>query len=234
MGRYTRRGLHGQTVHELGSRVVRGTWAPGETIVPEEIEAELGVSKTVVREALRVLGAKGLVDSRPKRGTFVRPRADWNLLDGDVMQWQLDGPTPERFFSELAELRAILEPAWARLAATRRTGEDLQAFDAALSAMADAGDNAEAAIAADLAFHQTLLAATHNELMQSTDVVITRALALRDRVVHQQGDQWSDPTPLHAALVDRIRAGDAEGSAAAALLLLARAEADARRAGESL
>lgn len=229
MGRYSGRGLHGQVVDELGSRVVNGSWAPGDTIVPEALESELGVSKTVVREALRVLGAKGLVDSRPKRGTFVRPRSDWNLLDGDVMQWQLDGPASDRFFSELAELRAVLEPAWARLAAARRTDEDLRQLDAALAAMAAAGENADQAVAADLAFHQALLSAAHNELMRSTDVVFTHALAARDRLVHQPGDRWGDPTPLHAALVERIRAGDPEGSAAAALLLLARADADVRQ-----
>ena len=84
------RGLHGQAVDVIGERIVRGQTAPGDLLYPDQIEAELGVSKTVVREALRVLASKGLIDSRQKRGTFVRPRADWNLLDADVLRWRVE------------------------------------------------------------------------------------------------------------------------------------------------
>ncbi|GAA5194313.1 FadR/GntR family transcriptional regulator [Rugosimonospora acidiphila] len=229
MARYPGRGLHGQAVHELGGRVVRGEWAPGQTIYPEQLEAELGVSKTVVREALRVLGAKGLVDSRPKRGTFVRERSEWNLLDSDVLQWQLLAGASDNLLADLAELRVIVEPAAARLAARRHTAEDAERLGSALDAMAAAEGDAEAAIAADLDFHRALLNAAHNELLQRMDVVLTNALGARDRLVHQQGDAWADPTPMHAAILERIRARDAEGSAAATLELLASAEADAER-----
>ncbi len=231
MPSYTGRGLHGQTVQALGRRVVEGRWQPGDTIYPDELESEMGVSKTVIREALRVLGAKGLVDSRPKRGTFVRERAAWSLLDTDVIRWQLEGEHSKSFFADLAEVRAMVEPACARLAAERRTNDDLEALRVALQDMANAAGDADAAIAADLAFHRALLTATHNELLAQLDIVITTALDARDRVVHKAGDKWRDPSPVHQLVLDRIEARDAEGSVAAMLDLLAVAQADVKRVG---
>src|SRR5579875_2951199 len=125
---YPGRGLHGQTVETLGMRVISGVYRPGAVIDPERLAVELDVSKTVVREALRVLGAKGLVDSRPKRGTYVRDRSAWSLLDTDVMHWQMRSGISAELLAELSEVRAIVEPAWARLAAERRTEEDLEAL----------------------------------------------------------------------------------------------------------
>jgi GntR family transcriptional regulator, galactonate operon transcriptional repressor len=227
---YPGRGLHGQTVERLGMRVISGTYPPGEVIDPERLAVELDVSKTVVREALRVLGAKGLVDSRPKRGTYVRDRSAWSLLDTDVMQWQLRAGISAEFLAELSEVRAIVEPAWARLAAERRTEDDLAALREAVSAMAAAGSDSEAAIAADMAFHRALLVAAHNELLTRMDVVLTNALDARDRLVHRPGDRWTDPTPTHAAILERIAERDADGSAAAVLRLLAQADADLKKA----
>ena len=96
-----------------------------------ELEAELDVSRSVIREALRVLKAKGLIDARQKRGTFVQPRTEWKLLDPDVIRWQFAGRDDEQLFNDLAELRGIIEPAAAGLAALRRDDEDLAALDAA-------------------------------------------------------------------------------------------------------
>ncbi|MFE0460342.1 FadR/GntR family transcriptional regulator [Kitasatospora sp. NPDC058965] len=221
------RGLHGQAVEIIGERIVRGTYPPGGSIHPDLIEQELGVSKTVVREALRVLAAKGLIESRQKRGTYVRPRSDWNLLDSDLLRWQGHGVPAVDFLDNLAEVRAIVEPAGARLAAQRRDEADLAALDDALAAMAAAGSDADAVVEADLLFHRALLAAAHNELLTRMEVVIEAGLRVRDHLVHG-ADSWADAVPAHRAVLDAVRAQDPAAAEQAVRRLLAQATADLR------
>ncbi len=125
MAGYQGRGLHGQVVEQMGVRIVGGAYPTGAPLYSEQLEREFDVSKTVVREALKVLAAKGLVESRQKRGTVIRPRDEWNLLDGDVLRWQGRDAPNFVFLENLAEVRAMVEPAAARLAAERRTEDDL-------------------------------------------------------------------------------------------------------------
>src|SRR6201991_4290867 len=132
MQQYVARGVHGQTVEVLAQRILTGQLAEGATLDMIALQSEFDVSLTVLREALRVLAAKGMVDARPKRGTFVRPRSDWSLLDGDVLRWQFARSPGPGLFDDLHELRSIVEPGAARLAARRATDEDLAALDDAL------------------------------------------------------------------------------------------------------
>jgi DNA-binding FadR family transcriptional regulator len=222
------RGLHGQAVDVIGERIVRGDHAPGDLLYPERLEAELGVSKTVVREAMRVLASKGLIDSRQKRGTFVRPRADWNMLDADVLRWRGRGVPDEGFLDNLAEVRAIVEPAGARLAALRRTEADLAALTEAIGQMNAAHGDVAATVEADLAFHRALLAAAHNELLTRMEVVIEAGLRVRDSFVHGADHHADDAVPAHQAVVDAIRAQDPDAAARAVEDLLAKAAADLR------
>lgn len=205
MSAYAGRGLHGQMVEELGGRIVRGHYQPGAPLYADVLEREFEVSKTVVREALRVLAAKGLVETRQKRGTVVRPRREWGLLDSDVLRWQGGDQPNFTFLENLAEVRAIVEPAGARLAAQRRTEDDLALLDAALDAMASA--DADTMAAADVRFHRAVLEAAHNELLSQMEVVLAAGLQLRDEFVHHSHDA-SDSIPAHRALVDAIRSGD--------------------------
>ncbi|GAA1936359.1 FadR/GntR family transcriptional regulator [Kitasatospora viridis] len=223
------RGLHGQAVEIIGTRIVNGGHPPGSPLYPEQLETELGVSKTVVREALRVLAAKGLIESRQKRGTFVRPRADWNLLDPDLLRWQGRDAPDSGFLGNLAEVRAIVEPAGARLAAQRRDQHDLARLDDALERMAAAGDDVRAVVEADLLFHRALLAAAHNELLTRMEVVIEAGLQVRDQLVHSDG-RCPDAVPAHRAVLDAVRAGDPQTAGAAVERLLAQADADLARA----
>jgi GntR family transcriptional regulator, galactonate operon transcriptional repressor len=206
MQQYTARGVHGQTVEVLAQRILTGRLSEGATLDLVALQSEFDVSLTVLREALRVLAAKGLVDARPKRGTYVRPRTDWSLLDADVLRWQFARSDEHRpgLFDDLHELRSIVEPGAASLAAGRATDEDVATLEAALADMAAAGDDPAAAVAADLAFHRALLAATHNELIQQMEVVIETGLAERDRMVHGAAGT-ADPVPSHKAVVDAIR-----------------------------
>ncbi|NGO09079.1 FadR family transcriptional regulator [Streptomyces sp. HC44] len=219
------RGLHGQALEEIGRRIVRGDYPPGSVLYPDQLETDLGVSKTVVREALRVLASKGLIESRQKRGTMIRPRAHWNLLDSDLLRWQGSSSPTDSFLEDLAEVRSIVEPAGARLAAVRRTESDLAAMQKALDAMAAAGTDADAMVEADLAFHRALLDAAHNELLSRMEVVIEAGLGIRDRIVHG-AQHFSDSVPVHRELLQAIEAGAPDAAAAAVESLLAQASED--------
>jgi DNA-binding FadR family transcriptional regulator len=233
VGTYPGRGLHGQVVESIGARIIRGDFPPGVALVPEDLEREYDVSKTVIRVALRVLAAKGLVDSRQKRGTYVRPRSAWSLLDADLLRWQGRENPDSTFLENLAEVRAIVEPAGARLAAQRRTDADLAALEDALAAMAGAGRDADAVIAADLRFHRALLDSAHNELLSRMEVVIETGLRVRDEIVHQ-GGHWADSVPAHRALLEAVRAADGDAAVTAMRDLLAQASTDlADRMGDA-
>jgi DNA-binding FadR family transcriptional regulator len=225
MAQYARRGVHGQTVEIIARRILVGEIAEGATLDLTGLQEELDVSLTSLREALKVLSAKGIVDARPKRGTFVRPRADWNLLDGDVIRWQFAEDADPRLLDKLHEVRGIIEPAGARLAAHRATDDDLHALDSALAGMAAAHGDPVAAVAADLNFHRLLLTATHNELLERMEVVMETGLAERDRLVHG-GEPDDDPVPSHRAVVDAIRARDAAAAETAMRDLLDKAVRD--------
>jgi DNA-binding FadR family transcriptional regulator len=198
------RGLHGQVVEQLGRQIVSGGFVEEHVFDTGELERELGVSRTVVREALRVLGAKGLVDARPKVGTYVRRRTEWQLFDADVLRWAFADPGTS-LFSDLAVVRRIVEPAIAALAAEHRDEEDLERLAQALELMRAAGTDAAAATTADLAFHRALAMATHNELLPTLEEVIMIGLRARDLVVHTAapGDH---AISLHAAVLEAVRA----------------------------
>jgi len=224
------RGLHGEVVETIGTRIASGWYRPGDQLLSEPLEAELGVSKTVVREALRALAAKGLVEPRPKRGTVVRPREAWSLLDPDLLYWQSRSEQSPQFLRDLAEVRFIVEPEAARLAARRRTASDLGAMQQALEEMAAAGKRSDDArphevVAADLAFHRALLGAAHNELLSRMEAVIEAGLRVRDQLVHG-GGRGADALDVHRKVFEAIASEDPEEAASAVRQLLQRASAD--------
>ncbi|MET7853838.1 FadR/GntR family transcriptional regulator [Streptomyces avermitilis] len=233
---YARRGVHGQTVEVLARRILGGEIPEGATLDLVALQSELDVSLTALRESLKVLAAKGMVDARQRRGTFVRPRAEWNLLDADVLRWQFEGgsttESDQALLHNLAEVRAIIEPAAVRLAAQRRTDADLAALDGALEAMGEHDTDAAHAVESDLAFHRALLAATHNELLERMEMVIESGLAHRDRIVHSSPHS-EDPVPAHRAVLDAVREGDPRAAEAAMRALLDQAGRDLDRVGDS-
>lgn len=228
---YRGRGIHGSTVEALGSRIVDGTVAPGEVLDLGTTGAELDVSLTSLREAIKVLAAKGLVDARQKRGTFVRPRADWNVLDSDIIRWRQRFGDAAAVLRDLGEVRAAIEPTAAELAAVRRTEEDLDAIRDALASMEAArGGSAQDAADADLAFHQAVMDATHNEFYAQLSVLVQPALFARDELVHDHHEHVvGDPLPTHRRVADAVAAGDPAEARAATLALLAQSQADIGR-----
>jgi DNA-binding FadR family transcriptional regulator len=229
---YPGRGLHGSLVEALGRRVVHGWVAPGEPLPAEPLLAEeYDVSRTAVREALRVLAAKGLVEARPMRGTRVRPRREWRLLDPDLLRWSVDDGDPGELLRDLFDVRLMLEPEAARLAAERAAAEDREAVEAAYARLAASLDDPEAFVDADLAFHRAVIAATSNPLLGELAAAVEAGLRLARRVqVRVAGDLRPlprDPLPGHLAVVDGVVAGDGEAAAAAMRRVVLSAARDA-------
>ncbi len=225
MASYVSRGLYGRLVQELGAEIVTGRVAPGERLDVEELERRHGVSRTVVREAIRVLTTKGLVDARPKRGTYVLEAEQWNMLDPEVIGWRYSGRPDKQFLQSLDEVRQVLEPAGARLAAERRTDQDLVELHAALAAMAAARDDIESAVAADLHFHRMVFVATHNEMLQHLEILLLAGLRARDLLA--MAASLEIDLPGHTAVVAAIEAGNAKRAEAAMHKLLDKAAAHA-------
>jgi DNA-binding FadR family transcriptional regulator len=133
---YPERGQHGRVVHTLGQRIAGGTLAPGDLLpTEEELVGELGVGRSVLREAMKVLAGKGLVESRTRAGTRVRPRERWHLMDPDVLGWRYENAPALADLNDLAGLRIALEPGAARLAAENAGPEGVRDIEEALAAM---------------------------------------------------------------------------------------------------
>lgn len=218
---FSRRSLHGQVAHEIGARIIRGELAPGETLPNEaELSAELSVSRTALREAIKLLAAKGLVESRPKTGTRIRQRAAWNMLDPDVLSWLVTDGRFDLYADHLFEMRRIVEPAAAAIAAQRGDAEAVARVRAAYEAMEAAGDDVEASIAPDLRFHQAILEATRNQFLAPLGALIETALATSFRISGSDPGTRPIALPRHKAVLDAIERRDPEGARRAAEKLL--------------
>ena len=230
---YSRRSLHGQVANEIAARIMSGEFAPG-TILPNEADfsVKLKVSRTALREAIKVLAAKGLVESRPKIGTRIRPRDHWNMLDPDVLAWQFASDNVASFADDLAEVRQIIEPAAAALAAERATEDQLATIERAYLDMEAAGEDLEASIEPDLRFHLSILAATGNELLVPLGSLIETALASSIKLSGSESSQEIYALPKHKAVLDAIRARDAKAARVAMRTLLSESIELVRRAIE--
>jgi DNA-binding FadR family transcriptional regulator len=173
-----RRNLPEQVAREIGLSIIRNEFKPGDVLLSEpELSLQFNVSRAVLREALKVLGKKGLIISRPKIGTRVRPREDWNLLDADVIDWQYEIGPDRAYLEAICEVRLMFEPMTARFAATRATSEEIETIMESCQRMQDVVDSAEDYISTDLQFHAAICAAAHNELLQN--ITATLAASLR-------------------------------------------------------
>jgi len=226
-GRVSRRGLHQEVVHALGLSIVRGEHQPGETLArADDMALDIGVSRTVIREAMKVLAEKGLVESRPRSGTRVRRRSEWNLVDPDVIAWRREAGPDLPFLRDLTEVRLIVETDAARLAAERATLEDQEQIATHLATMEDRLGDIDAYAAADLELHAAILRATHNPLLaQLADTLSEGLRASRDVTRHRPGGP-AYSLPLHGLLVERIVAHDAAGAEAAMRTLVSRSQED--------
>jgi len=203
--------IHQAIARTLGTAILSGRYQPGESLEGEiEQSLALGVSRTPYREAIRILVAKGLLESRPRAGTHVTPRARWNLLDPDVLAWTFSGEPDPAFVRGLFELRGIIEPAAAALAARRRTAPQVAEMHEALDAMKRHGLSTDAGSAADQQFHRALLQATHNEALASLASSVAAAVDWTTRFKQRFQALPRDPYPDHMAVLAAIEASDAE------------------------
>ena len=215
------RRIHGSIAHELGVAIVTGRYQPGETLPGEvEFSEHLQVSRSAYREAVRILAAKGLVESRPKAGTRVSDRGRWNLLDPDVLAWTFEGEPSDSFIRDLFELRMIVEPAAAELAARRRGAGDLARMGHALEEMARHGLATAEGQAADQLFHQILLQAARNAPLASLSSSIEAAVGWTTIFKQRKRKLPRDPVPDHRVLFAAIADGDSEAARQAMLELL--------------
>jgi GntR family galactonate operon transcriptional repressor len=204
--RYPGEGVHGRIVHSIGRRIVTGEIRPGERL---PTAAHVRASRGVVREAFKVLAAKGLVVSRTKTGTRVRPPEAWNLLDPDVLAWRQDGAPRGRFLGKLTEVRLLIEPGAAELAARRAGPAQLAALQAALRDMRDALElrppDFEAYNEADVRFHRAIVQACDNDVLEQMGRIVNSTLLVAFNAAVRVPDLARSSLPRHQAILDAIR-----------------------------
>jgi DNA-binding FadR family transcriptional regulator len=226
------RNLHERIANTLGERIVAGLHPPSSPL-PTEIElcASLSVSRSALREAFKLLAAKGLIISRQKVGTLVRPRAEWNMLDPEVLAWSLHAAPTDAFVTGLFEVRKIVEPSAAALAAERRSPEGLARIERALSDMVRLQGSSTALIEADLRFHQSILDATGNLFLASFGAVIESSLQASFRLGWSSGHQPPEyALRQHQGVMEAIRDGRGADAYGVMTQLLRSAMEDVREA----
>jgi DNA-binding FadR family transcriptional regulator len=198
--------LHGTIAQDIGLRIVSGQLPPGHVLDGEiEASAHLQVSRTAYREAVRILAAKGLVDSRPKLGTRVSEPERWHLLDPDVLGWMFARPD-KAVLNSLFELRTVVESAACALAATRRSGKQLKALRDSLDRMRHHTLESALGQEADREFHTILLAASGNRFLASLSSGVAAALLWLPALQESKGPLLRDPIPDHERVYDAIAA----------------------------
>ena len=224
LGAERNRGLLGSVVERLGLRILDGTYGP-ERALPTEpaLMAELKISRTVLREAIKILGAKGLLTSRPKSGTHVRPARHWNLLDPTILELYCRVVDYSEFAKNFQSLRVVIEPEAAAMAATHGSRTQLKLLSAAYAAM-EAAKNLKEWTAADLGFHEAILEATGNPFMQPLRSLIRAAL--NTLLFHSAKTSANpfDSLSEHKQVLDAIQRRDAAGARSAMKTLLAGTE----------
>lgn len=221
------RNMVGQTLDALGEAIVSGRVAPGDTLPPEPTLCQrFGVSRTVVREAVKSLVAKGLLSTGPKVGTRVLSAEGWNWFDPDVVRWQSKAGLTRDFLRDLQQLRRVIEPAAVRMAAERATGADLAGIEAAYAGMKAAIEEGGDYVFHDLAFHTGLLRACHNRMMVQMSKAIGALLRTSFEISTDKPDGPAQSLPLHRAVLDAVIARKPERAERAALTLIDSAARD--------
>ncbi|MDX3114019.1 FadR/GntR family transcriptional regulator [Streptomyces scabiei] len=205
------RGLHGRVLDALGPAITAGEYPPGSVLRTDELAQRFDVSRSVMREAVRVLESMHLVESRRRVGVTVRPKAEWNVYDPQVIRWRLAGADRPHQLRSLTVLRSAIEPVAAGLAATHATAEQCAELTrCALGMVATSrGRRLEDYLVHDVAFHRVILVASGNEMFARLGDVVAEVLA--GRTHHEV--MFEDPDPaavtLHVQLAEAVREGDA-------------------------
>jgi DNA-binding FadR family transcriptional regulator len=228
-----RKSMHGRIVQELGMRIVSGGIKPGERLPAEPTLCEsYGVSRPVLREATRVLVAKGLVVSKPRVGSVVRPRDEWHMLDPDVLVWTISHLPEGEFFRSLMTVRQIIEPAAAALAAISATDEDIARIGAAYERMEGAQTAADL-LNPDLAFHRAIMTATHNDMLAYIGNMLSLALSESIKLTSRHPNTHALSLPRHKAILTALLNRDPLAAQQATLVQLKETREDLSEVLES-
>ena len=217
----------GHTLDLLGEAIVSGHYAPGSSMPPEPMLCtEFGVSRTVIREAVKSLVAKGLISTGPKVGTRVLPNEQWNWFDPDVVAWQSKMGITREFLRDLQDLRRVVEPAAVRLAAERATTQDIASIEQAYAGMKHAIEFGGDYVTHDLLFHQGLLHACHNRMVAQMSKAIGALLRTSFEITTTKPNGPAISLPLHRAVLDAVIARSPEKAERAVLKLIDSARED--------
>ena len=218
---------HRTTLATLGQAIVGGRYAAGASIPPEPLLCtELGVSRTVIREAVKSLVAKGLLVTGPKVGTRVLPEEQWNWFDPDVVTWQSLAGLTREFLQDLQELRRVVEPAAVRLAASRASAQDIAEIELAYAGMKHAVEHGGDYVSHDLLFHQGLLRACHNRMVVQMSKALGTLLRTSFEISTTRPDGPASSLPMHRAVLDAVIAHQPARAERASLLLIDSARED--------
>ncbi|SAL06773.1 GntR family transcriptional regulator [Caballeronia calidae] len=220
--------LHRQVLNKMGEQICSGQFQPGDILPAEdELAEQMQVSRITIRETMKSLSAKGMLQVRRRHGTIVLPRSEWQLFDPDVITWRARaGAVDADLVADLMELRTIIEPNAAKLAAKRATPEDRVAVRRAFKAMERAVAGHGEYVPADLAFHGAILTACHNQFIQQMQNALSAILRTSFELSSEIEGGPARSLPMHEALCIAIEQGDAQAAEQAVLRLIERAEKD--------
>jgi len=219
-----------QIARELGRRIVAEAYRPGDLLEDEAaLATRFQVSRSVIRDAVKILVGKGLLEVRRGIGTRVRARANWGLLDDDVLAWHQSAPPSPRFLAQLMDVRLIIEPKAARWAAESGTDEGHEIIRQAQERMEQEKGSIEDFVIADARYHRAILHAANNEILQAMEGVIYSALLGSIRLTNKDPRENEESIPFHRNVTDAILKRD--GATAEATMEKLLADAKHRLAG---
>ena len=216
------RKLYEHVEEVIGLRIIKGEYKPRDTLPNEEAMCtEFGVSRGVIREAVKVLHKKGLVVPRPKIGTQIQPKTNWNLFDADVLVWKLKAGQQLKFLKKVIEVRTIIESEAAKLSAERATEEEIVEIKDLFKQLEDIFNdenrfNYESYLEVDMAFHTAILAASHNELLAQIGRTMRHAVQTARRADIQDINILLNSLPFHKDIMKSIARKDPQNAYTAA------------------
>ena len=203
-----KRNLFAHVVEDLGTRIIRGDLAPDDPFpIEADLGREFGASRSVIREAVKSLAARGLIESRTRTGIRVLPPIHWNLLDAEVLSWRYGVMPPAQFYAELFEIRLMIEPKAAGLAAKRANARAIAEIERAFADMTEASRKRVSGVDADLRFHRAILGAAKNALLLQMGNLIAVGLYISHQI---SSESFTVFLPLHKKVLDAIVARDAK------------------------
>ncbi|MFT3988116.1 FadR/GntR family transcriptional regulator [Aestuariivirga sp.] len=229
------KGIQGRVINSLGEAIVRGLYPEGSLLPREsELMRSFDASRTSIREVIKVLSAKGLVETRQKIGTRVLERGNWNTFDADVLLWHPFDNSSHDILRDLIEMRQLVEPPAARFAATRATLDDIELIRASWEAMHDSMDDMQSYAKADVQFHLAVFRASHNTMLHRFGHIVANFLQISFRIQQEALDTKKnlieDDCANHRRIYEAINRSDAVAAEALMLEVVLHGKASLQKA----